>query len=92
MMALRDYHEHAVLQPGRNYGGVLPSWDIFCRTHFWDTMLSNVSLLTAVGAVTRSQLCCSFMEQKGLLLQNDSFDLGACAVAQAAKSNLNTTT
>lgn len=78
MLALREYHEHAVLQRGHNYGGVLPSWDIFCRRHFWATVLANDSLETAMSAVTSSQLCRSFIERKGLLVMaSDSFELGA---------------
>lgn len=78
MMALSEYHTHAVVHRQRNYGGVLPSWDIFCRTHFWGTMLSNRSLHTAFSAVTKQPLCRDYIERKQLLLSGDaSFQLGA---------------
>lgn len=87
MMALRDYHEHAVLQCGRSNGGDLPSWDSFCRTRFWETMLSNVALQTAVGAVTSSHLCRSIIERKGLLLR-----LGCVPLFRASESKQRTQT
>ncbi len=81
MMALRDYHDNAVVQCARNFGShVPPSWDGFCYKHFWGTMLANVSLYTAVEEVTCSQLCCEFIEKKGLLTLSGSFELGALCV------------
>lgn len=78
MMALSEYHKHAVAHRQRHYDGVLPSWDIFCHTHFWETMLANRSLHTAFAAVTTEPLCQYYIERKHLLLLGDaSFQLGA---------------
>jgi hypothetical protein len=78
MMALREYHETAVVNRVRNFGSnVPPSWDSFCHQHFWAIMLAHRSLVTAVGAVTSSQLCCSFIEKRDLLSLSCSFELGA---------------
>ena len=82
MLALREYHENAVVQCARNFGGnVPPSWESFCHQHFWAVMLANRSLVTAVSAATSSQLCCSFIERRGLLLLSGSFELGMVAAA-----------
>ena len=78
MMAMREYHENAVVNCVRNFGiKEPPSWDSFCYQHFWATMLAHRSLKTAVGAVTSSQVCCSFIEKKDLLSRCNSFELGA---------------
>src|SRR5262249_49191568 len=74
MMALREYHENAVVHCARNFGSnEPPSWESFCHQHFWAVMLANRSLVTAVGAATSSQLCCSFIAKRGLLLLSGSF-------------------
>ena len=77
MMALREYHTHAVVHRQHNYSGMLPSWDIFCHTHFWGMMLANRSL-DRFSVVTKQPLCHHYIARKQLLLLSGdaSFQLG----------------